>query len=79
MTTADTATIRAVVQQELRSAPLSVLVRQLQGLVIPGEGTPESAVRAPVGALFIRRDGAPGTLLYQKQSGSGDTGWVAIA
>jgi hypothetical protein len=78
--TTDTATIRAIVQQELRSGPLALLVRQLQGLVIPGEGSPESAVRAPVGALFIRRDGAPGTLLYQKQTGDNtDTGWVAIA
>jgi hypothetical protein len=64
-------------QAEIRR--LATLVRQLQGGVLAGEGSPEGIVEAGVSVLYRRRDGAPGTLLYQKQSGTGDTGWVAIA
>jgi hypothetical protein len=42
-------------------------------------GTPESAVTAPVGSLFRRTDGSGGTVLYVKESGSGNTGWIAPA
>lgn len=42
-----------------------------------GSGTPESAVTAPVGSLFTRTDGGASTTLYVKESGSGNTGWVA--
>lgn len=42
-----------------------------------GAGTPEAAVTAVVGSLFMRSDGGAGTSLYVKQSGSGNTGWVA--
>lgn len=41
-----------------------------------GAGTPEGAVVAPVGRLYVRTDGGAGTTLYVKESGSGDTGWV---
>lgn len=81
MTLADMsmAELQAIIQGELRSSPLSRLVRQVQERVRWGTGSPEGVVRAPVSVLYQREDGAPGTLLYQKQSGSGDTGWVAIA
>lgn len=42
-----------------------------------GAGTPEGAVTAPVGSLFTRTDGGAGTTLYVKESGAGNTGWVA--
>jgi hypothetical protein len=42
-----------------------------------GNGSPENSVVAPVGAIYTRRDGGAGTTLYVKQSGSGNTGWVA--
>lgn len=42
-----------------------------------GAGTPESAVTAPVGSLFMRTNGGANTTLYVKESGSGNTGWVA--
>ena len=42
-----------------------------------GTGTPESAVTAPVGSLFTRTDGGSNTTLYVKESGAGNTGWVA--
>lgn len=42
-----------------------------------GSGTPEGAVTAPVGSLFTRTDGGANTTLYVKESGAGNTGWVA--
>lgn len=42
-----------------------------------GTGTPEGAVSAPIGSMFIRTDGGTGTSRYFKESGTGDTGWVA--
>lgn len=45
-------------------------------LVIYGTATPEGAVAAPKGSLFLRADGGAGTTLYVKETGSGNTGWV---
>lgn len=45
--------------------------------IIPGTGSPEGVVTAGVGSLFLRTDGGAGTTLYVKQSGTGNTGWVA--
>ena len=42
-----------------------------------GTGSPNGAVTAPVGSLFTRTDGGAGTTLYVKESGAGNTGWVA--
>ena len=42
-----------------------------------GTGTPESVVTASVGSVFHRTDGGAGTSFYVKESGSGNTGWVA--
>lgn len=42
-----------------------------------GTGTPEGAVTAPIGSVFHRSDGGAGTSFYVKESGTGDTGWVA--
>ena len=42
-----------------------------------GAGTPEGATTAPVGSLFTRTDGGANTTLYVKESGAGNTGWVA--
>lgn len=42
-----------------------------------GTGTPEGAVSAVVSSLFLRTDGGASTSLYVKESGSGNTGWVA--
>jgi hypothetical protein len=45
--------------------------------VITGTGSPEGAVTAPVGSMYTRADGGAGTTLYIKESGTGNTGWVA--
>ncbi len=44
--------------------------------IMSGTGTPEGAVAAPIGSLFLRTDGGAGTSLYVKESGTGNTGWV---
>ena len=41
-----------------------------------GTGTPEGAITASVGSLWMRTDGGAGTSLYVKESGAGNTGWV---
>jgi hypothetical protein len=41
-----------------------------------GAGTPEGAVTAPQGSLFLRTDGGTNiTTLYAKRTGTGNTGW----
>jgi hypothetical protein len=45
--------------------------------ILAGSGSPESAVTAPAGSVFLRTDGGAGTTLYVKESGSGNTGWTA--
>jgi len=42
-----------------------------------GTGSPNSVVSARVGSLFTRTDGGAATTLYVKESGTGNTGWVA--
>jgi hypothetical protein len=42
-----------------------------------GAGTPEGAVTAAVGSMFTRTDGGASTTLYIKESGAGNTGWIA--
>lgn len=43
-----------------------------------GTGSPEGAVTAPVGSVWSRTDGSVGTSTYVKESGAGNTGWVAV-
>lgn len=40
-------------------------------------GSPEGFVAAKVGSLVTRTNGGANTTLYVKESGSGNTGWVA--
>ena len=44
-----------------------------------GNGSPEGFFTAPVGSIHLRSDGASGTTVYTKISGSGNTGWEALA
>ena len=45
--------------------------------IFGGSGSPEGAVTGKVGSLYLRFDGGAGTTLYVKESGTGNTGWVA--
>jgi hypothetical protein len=47
------------------------------GRHIVGTGSPEGVVTATIGNIFSRMDGGASTTLYVKESGSGNTGWVA--
>lgn len=52
-------------------------IDSLNCFIISGNGTPEAAVAAPVGSLFLRANGGAGTSLYVKEGGgTGNTGWV---
>lgn len=42
-----------------------------------GAGTPEGAVTADPGSVYLRNNGGAGTSFYVKESGTGNTGWVA--
>lgn len=46
--------------------------------VFSGVGTPEASVSAGIGSLYMRTDGGTDTSVYRKESGSGNTGWVAV-
>ena len=65
-------------------APDGFLILNTMGIEFPGgvrsivgDGSPEGAVTAPVSSRYYRRDGGAGTSFYVKESGSGNTGWVA--
>lgn len=47
--------------------------------ICSGSGTPEGAVAASVGSLFLRSNGGTGTTFYIKESGTGNTGWVPFS
>ena len=49
----------------------------LQVSLMGGNGSPEGIRTAQVGSLYMRTDGGASTTLYVKQSGSGNTGWIA--
>lgn len=56
------------------------IVLSAMALRLPsGTGSPEGVVQAAPASLYQRTDGAPGTLIYRKNSGTGSTGWAAIA
>jgi hypothetical protein len=40
-------------------------------------GTPEGVVSAAIGSIYRRLDGGAATSFYVKESGTGNTGWVA--
>ena len=64
------------IDQDLR---VGTMVNVNGAYVNSGNGTPESIVAAPVGSMYMRRDGASGTTLYTKVTGTGATGWTAIS
>jgi len=52
-------------------------IGQADAEIYTGLGSPEGVITAKVGSLYIRRDGGVGTTFYVKESGTGNTGWVA--
>ncbi len=55
-------------------------VLRVQGtaaIISGGTGSPEGVVTAVIGSRWGRTDGGAGTSQYKKESGTGNTGWVA--
>jgi hypothetical protein len=48
-------------------------------VIVGINGSPESVETAGVGSMATRRDGAAGTTMYMKNSGTGNTGWGALS
>src|SRR5690606_9755750 len=46
--------------------------------VYQGDNSPESVIAAPVGSLYLRRNGSTATTAYIKESGTSTTGWRAV-
>jgi len=44
---------------------------------LTGTGSPEGVTTAGIGSIFRRTDGGTSTTLYIKESGTGNTGWIA--
>lgn len=55
---------------------LALFLNEFAGRFFWGTGTPEAAVTAPVGSIYLRLNGGAGTTLYVKESGAGNVGWV---
>lgn len=45
--------------------------------ILTGIGSPQGAIAARVGSLYLRIEGGAASTLYVKESGTGTTGWVA--
>jgi hypothetical protein len=45
--------------------------------IAQGNGSPEGVRSAAAGSIWLRRDGGAGSSFYVKESGTGNTGWVA--
>ena len=67
---ATTTRVRAVYSGSYRFASTTQMITN-------GTGSPESVVTATVGSMYLRTDGGANTTLYIKESGTGNTGWVA--
>ena len=50
---------------------------ETSGKLLGGNDTPEGAVTAVVGTLYLRANGGANTTLYVKETGTGNTGWAA--
>lgn len=44
-----------------------------------GADTPEGAITAAIGSIYLRTNGGAGSTLYVKESGTGNTGWSDVA
>lgn len=70
-------TVTEVGKIRISSLGLNIHMNSSDVTISVGSGTPEGTVTAAVGSLRLRTDGGAGTSLYVKESGTGNTGWVA--
>lgn len=57
--------------------PANIALGSVGQVIIPVTGSPEGSLAAVVGSIALRTDGGTSTSLYVKESGTGNTGWVA--
>jgi hypothetical protein len=69
--------VYAATSQALAAETLYVGKNNTTARILSGTGSPQGVVEAPVGSLYLRQDGGANTTLYVKESGTGNTGWVA--
>lgn len=64
----------------LRAAEfMEEMTRQVnQNTVLTGTGSPEAVITAEPTRLYMDIAGGIGTILYIKQSGAGNTGWILV-
>ena len=67
--------VAAVVQSPQVDSPA---VNVSDAFVRAGNGHPDGVVTAPVGSVYMRKDGDVGTTLYTKATGTGNTGWQVV-
>lgn len=72
---------RAFQQQEELTNDVATIKQQVFTQVnlpvFTGKGSPEGALVATIGSLYLRLDGGTSTVLYVKESGDGlNTGWI---
>ncbi|MHA6297842.1 hypothetical protein [Devosia sp. CAU 1758] len=48
-------------------------------LITAGSGSPEGVISAKTGSMYLRINGTAGSMIYSKTSGTGNTGWTAVA
>lgn len=76
--TAATVPIRVLDVEAPAASRGSVRINGTSGpLWTSGTGDPENVITAPIGSFYSRTDGGALTSFYVKESGSGNTGWVA--
>ena len=61
----------------LKSNDVEFMRVGVEAPIFSGAGSPEGVVTSPVGGMYRRTNGGAGTTLYIKESGTGNTGWVA--
>ncbi len=57
--------------------PLGTVIGTSTTVLLEGTGSPEGAQTASPGSMYLNRSGGANTSLYVKESGTGNTGWVA--
>lgn len=68
------ASLKELVQDDIDAIAAALAVLK----IYTGTGSPEGALAADVGSLYLRSDGGANTTLYVKETGAGNnTGWVA--
>lgn len=57
---------------------LDTRLRELEQFIFYGQGSPEGVVLTQPGAIYFDLTGGAGSTIFSKESGTGNTGWVAV-